>query len=130
MKAPKCKYPQYNTEVDLGKYEDPDIGLDDHNCMLLFGGFDYESGNQGLGYIVDTNFLEKILNVFGVNALLEINGKYAWVEHNMGKIFRIVSVDGKREFDIEKMCLDNADKNLEKIEKEKKDEKNKRKRTK
>ena len=104
MKAPKCKYPEFNTEMDLGEYEKPDIGIEDHGSMMLFGGFDYKCGNQGLGYIVDIGFLESFIKVFGVDTLREVNGKFAWVEHNRGKIFRILSVDGKREFDIEKYC--------------------------
>ena len=109
MKPPACKYLEFNTEIDLGKYERPDIGLDDHGLLMIFGSFDYGSGNQGLGYIVDTVFLEALLKVFGVYILSECNGKYAWVEHNRGKIFRILSADGKREFDIEKMCRKNVE---------------------
>ncbi len=99
MNAPKCKYKE--TEIELARYEKPDVGFEDHGFFILYGSFDYlDSGGQGLGYCIDQNFLESFIRVFGVDCLSECTG-LVWVEHNTGKIFRIVSVDGKREFDIE-----------------------------
>ena len=100
MKAPECKYKE--TEMDLAKYADPDVGFEDHGIFAMFGQFDYlDCGCQGLGYCIDLDFLEKFIRVFGVCSLHKCT-ELVWVEHNRMKIFRIISVDGEKEFDIGK----------------------------
>jgi len=99
MKVPECKYE--DTEVELAKYEEPDLFIDDHDFMLLGGGFNYlNSGHQGIGITMSLEFIRRFMGVMKKHNLSKCT-ELCWVEHNDCKIFRIISVDGKKEFDIE-----------------------------
>jgi len=103
MKPPQCRYKKEQTEMELGKWEEGDLGFEDHGIFTIFGGFDYlDAGHQGMGWCIDLEFIEKFIRVFDTYTFNKCNNKLAWVEHTHGRIYRIISIDGKHEFDIQK----------------------------
>lgn len=99
-------------EIDIARIESCDIGFDDHGLFLMFGRFLYEkegvtTGSQGIGYVIDEEFIKRFINVCEVSTLLECEGKIVKVEHTNDKIYKIIplSKDGKI-FDIEKWSAD------------------------
>jgi phosphoribosylformylglycinamidine (FGAM) synthase-like amidotransferase family enzyme len=104
MKFPVCKY--VKTEMDLAVAENLDIGFEDHGFLVLFGGFSYGSGAQGIGLTMSSDFLKRFIRVFGVETLQECNGRQIFVEHSSDMIHRLIPVsfnieeDAAAEFDI------------------------------
>lgn len=92
------------TERELAKCSGFDFGVDwDHGWPMLFGTFKYEGGGQGLGYMMDVSFLMRFLDVFHVERLRQVEGKFCWVTHtnsNIHKIEPIMEGEGKT-FDID-----------------------------
>ena len=88
----------------LAKCSGFDFCIEDHGLPALRGSFEYEAGTaQGLGYIVDTDFLKQFMAVFGVGDLRSVNGKSCWVTCDWSNIYKIEPLhkkDGKP-FDIE-----------------------------
>lgn len=73
MKIPKTKYE--DTEIEIGKWEDGDVGTEDHGLFTMRGHFDYDGMCQGLGYCIDHTFIMNFIKAFGVEKLSECNGK-------------------------------------------------------
>jgi hypothetical protein len=73
------------------------------NFLLINGQFSYESGNgQGMGWIIDQEFITSFLSAFGVSSFKETKGKLVYVTHSCDIISRIDPIfkeDGKP-FDI------------------------------
>lgn len=91
-------------ERELARCVDFDFGLRRGVFPSLSGHFEYEKcGFQGMGYSIDTAFLVRFMNVFGVDELRDVNGKSCWVTHTHDSITMIEPLhkkDGKP-FDIE-----------------------------
>ena len=90
-------------EKSLAKLKGFDVGIEDHGCFVMFGTFYYENGPcQGLGYVINTAFIQKFMEVFGVEKLQQVNGKSCWVWHTHNGVTKMTPIhkaDG-REFDI------------------------------
>ena len=90
-------------EKSLAKLSGFDVGVEDHGCFVMHGTFRYEDGGaQGFGYVINADFIEGVIGVFGVDALQRVNGKSCWVYHTSSNISRLEPLhksDGKA-FDI------------------------------
>ena len=77
-------------EKCLAKLRGFDVGIEDHGCFVMHGTFEYEdSGAQGLGYVINTEFIKKFIAVFRAERLQQVNGKSCWVTHTFDKILKI-----------------------------------------
>lgn len=99
-------------EIDIAKIKNCDIGFDDHGLFLMFGRFIYQkegvaTGSQGIGYVIDEEFIKRFIRVCDGSTLLDCEGQLVKVEHTNDKITKIISLtkDGKI-FDIEKWSAD------------------------
>ena len=63
-----------------------DIEDNEHGGLGMGGAFEYEGAGQSLGYGIDMKFVQKLMAVFGVKRLQEINGRHAWVTHSYSDI--------------------------------------------
>lgn len=102
MKTPEPKYK--GTEVELATLKEaPDVGIEDHGMFFMWAWFDYGGSSQGLGYGINTKFIKSIIRVFGVEKLSQCKGD-VFVEHDQGKIYRLIPLQTKngKEFDIQK----------------------------
>lgn len=92
-------------ERTLARCRNFDIGFEDHGCLVFLGHFEYEeSGCQGFGYVINTEFVRRFLNAVGVDAVKKLEGKSCWVTHTFDGISKIEPLhkkDGKA-FDIRK----------------------------
>lgn len=60
------------------------------NFLLIDGHFSYEScGEQGIGWIIDQEFIMSFLSAFGVSSFKETKGKLVYVTHSYDTISRI-----------------------------------------
>ncbi len=105
MKAPKRKYKKENTEMELARFENPDIGFEYHGQLVMKGNFDYFGTCQGMCYVIDIDFIKRFLNVFEVDCISNCTS-LVWVEHNRGTVFRIISPNGEHEFDVHRWSED------------------------
>ena len=91
-------------ERELAKAVDFDVQDDDHGGLMLGGHFEYEGGShQGLGYMIDMEFVRRFMEVFSVHQLQDVNGKSCWVTHDYKGISKIAPLhkgDGQP-FDID-----------------------------
>ena len=67
-------------EIDIARIKSCDIGFDDHGLFLMFGRFLYEkkgvvTGSQGIGYVIDEEFIKRFIRACGASTLLECEGK-------------------------------------------------------
>jgi len=66
---------------EMARLEGFDIRDDDHGGLCMGGSFKFDAGGQGFGYRIDIEFVQKLMAVFGVDRLQDVNGKHAWVTH-------------------------------------------------
>lgn len=103
-KEEECK------EIDIAKIESCDVGFDDHGLFLMFTRFIFKkgrhsTGSQGIGYVIDDEFIKRFIRSCGAETLLDCNGRMVKVEHTKERINRIIPLsDDKKEhiFDIDK----------------------------
>lgn len=92
-------------ERELAKCSDFDIWIEDHGLMTLSGSFEYEGGSvQGLGYIINMEFVRAFMDALGVERLNDVKGESCWVthdNHHVSKIEPLHKKDGKA-FNIDK----------------------------
>jgi hypothetical protein len=63
---------------------------------LMSGHFEYEGGgHQGIGYIVDTEFVGKLCEAVGVDTLKALSGKSCWVTHTRDRILKVEPLHAK-----------------------------------
>src|SRR5438876_691454 len=75
---------------ELAKCEDFDVVDNDRGGLMLAGSFKYEDGgSQGLGYMIDADFIQRFMQVFDVQALQSVNGRSCWVTHGFDRITKI-----------------------------------------
>ncbi len=98
MKLPECKYD--NTIMELAVVEkSPDIMVDDHGFLLINVTFDYGGSFQGLGRIVDGEFIKKFIQLWNVECLSNCRG-YIFVERIKNDIIvRLINIKTKKELD-------------------------------
>jgi hypothetical protein len=94
---------------EIATITDSDVLLDDHGFVMWNGRFEYNSGSQGTGLILNEcfgSFIENLFKVWGngIELLSEINGLQCWVTHDNGEIFKIEPLRPKdgEVFDIKK----------------------------
>ena len=82
-------------EISLARVDKLDIGIEDHGCFFMFGGFEYEGGGswQGFGYIIDEDFIRGILKAFSVERLQDCNGRLIYVEHTHSEIIKLIPLN-------------------------------------
>jgi hypothetical protein len=67
---------------EVGRISHSDIRDNEHGSLFYGGSFTYESGGQGFGVIIDIEFVESIMRVFGrPKKLSDLNGQACWVTH-------------------------------------------------
>jgi hypothetical protein len=75
---------------ELAQAIDFDIQDNEHGGLMLGGHFQYEGGGcQGLGYILDIEFIQRFMGVFNVHRLGDIQGASCWVTHDESGITKI-----------------------------------------
>lgn len=97
-------------EVDIAKIEGCDIGFDDHGLFLMFTRFiylknGYATGSQGIGYVIDEEFIKRFIRACGAQTLLDCNGRKVKIEHTKERVTKIIPLSKDRNkyvFDIEK----------------------------
>lgn len=97
-------------EIDIAKVESCDIGFDDHGLFLIFVRFVYQkgghaTGSQGIGYVIDEEFIKRFIRACRAGTLLDCNGRKVRIEHTKERINRIIPLlkdDDKYIFDIDK----------------------------
>lgn len=97
-------------EVDIAKVESCDIGFDDHGLFLIFARFIYQkgghsTGSQGIGYVIDEEFIKRFIRACGAQTLLDCNGRKVKIEHTKERVTKIIPLSKDRNkyvFDIEK----------------------------
>lgn len=78
-------------KIDIAIARGFDVGYDDHNLPTMYGEFEYETiGIQGLGVVIDINFVTEFCKAFGVMKLQDCNGKIVKVEHDDRYIYKII----------------------------------------
>jgi len=88
-------------ERELAKCHGFRFMIEERGFPILSGHFEYgESGSgcQGLGYILDMDFIKRFLAVFGVDSFEKTDGKFCWVIHDNSSITKIEplrKIDGK-----------------------------------
>ncbi len=55
----------------------------------MHGEFDYGGSGQGFGYRIDIEFVRLFMEVFRVERLRDVNGKYCWVTHTGCQILKV-----------------------------------------
>jgi len=95
------------TEVkkDIARVEDLDVGVEDHGCFFMYGGFNFGGSWQGFGFVINETFIRGILDVFGCDRLQDCNGRICYVERTHSKILRLIPLPFEKHgkiFDIEK----------------------------
>lgn len=92
-------------DVDIAKIESCDIGFDDHGLFLMFTRFIYSTGSQGIGYVIDEEFIKRFIRACGAQTLLDCNGRKVKIEHTRERINKIIPLSedsDKYIFDIDK----------------------------
>lgn len=92
-------------EVDIAKIESCDIGFDDHGLFLMFTRFIYSAGSQGIGYVIDEEFIKRFIKACGAQTLRDCNGRKVKIEHTRERINKIIPLSedsDKYIFDIDK----------------------------
>jgi hypothetical protein len=97
-------------EIDIAKIESCDIGFDDHGLFLMFTRFSYikngtSTGSQGIGYVIDEEFIKRFIRACNAQTLLDCNGRKVKVEHTKERINKIIPLskdNDKYIFDIDK----------------------------
>jgi hypothetical protein len=69
-------------EREVARCEGFDIISNDHGGLAMGGAFNYNGGGQGLGYVIDIDFVKRFMEVFGVERLRDVNGKACLVTHS------------------------------------------------
>lgn len=91
--------------VDLAKYINPGIYINDHGFLMLNGHFKYEDGtSQGLGFLIDKEFIKRFIRAFGVRSLDDVRNNVVRVYHTRKGIKKIEALDNisnGKTFDIE-----------------------------
>jgi len=99
------------SRVELAKFKNPGIKLYKGFALMINGRFYYEgAGCQGLGMIVDSQFIVNFIRAFGADNLEGVAGKTVRVEHTDSKIHKISPLEGisdGKEFDIKKYRQEN-----------------------
>ena len=96
-------------ERELAKLKGFDIMKEDHGCMVMAGSFYYEGSSvQGIGYVINIDFVDRLMDVFRADRLQQINGKSAWVTHDHSSIHKIEPLHAEDgiTFDIKKWVDD------------------------
>lgn len=101
-------------EIDVAKIESCDIGFDDHGIFMIFARFIYQkgghaTGSQGIGYVIDEEFIKRFIRACGAETLLDCNGRKVVIEHTRERINRIIPIskDSKKHiFDIDKWRME------------------------
>ena len=97
-------------EIDIAQIESCDIGFDDHGLFLIFARFVYKkgrcsTGSQGIGYVIDEEFIKRFIKACGAGTLLDCNGRKVRVEHSKERINKIIPLSKSEKeyiFDIDK----------------------------
>jgi len=97
-------------EIDIARIESCDIGFDDHGLFLMFTRFVYvkkghNTGSQGIGYVIDDEFIKRFIRACGAVMLSQCNGTMVRVEHTQERINKIIPLlkgEDKYIFDIDK----------------------------
>ena len=87
---------------EIARCSEFDVSVEDHGALTMYGSFEYDGGGQGLGYVIDAQFIKNFLGVFRVSRLRQVTGRYCWVTHSHSSIIKLEPVlpnDGT-EFDI------------------------------
>lgn len=99
-----------NKDIDIAKVESCDIGFDDNGIFMIFARFIYQkgghsTGSQGIGYVIDEEFIKRFIRACGASTLLDCNGRKVRVEHTKERINKITPLSkdaDKYVFDIDK----------------------------
>lgn len=97
-------------EIDVAKIESCDVGFDDHGIFIIFARFIYQkggqsTGSQGIGYVIDEEFIKRFIRACGASTLLDCNGRKVRVEHTKERINKITPLSKNADkyiFDIDK----------------------------
>lgn len=115
MKMPERKYEEKETEMDLAKLDGKvDIGFESHGCFFMWVTFNYGGVKQGLGCVINEEFIREFLRVFSVEKLGDCKGN-VFVEHNDHQIYRLIPLKintNEKEFDIKRFYDDRKRKEI------------------
>ena len=106
-------------QIKNAKIESTSLGYEDHGILTIFLGLDYSGAGQGFGgYALDQYdelekkriptklsgiWIQKILEVVGVDKWEDLKGKYIRVESDMGKVYKIGNLLEEKWFEPENL---------------------------
>lgn len=77
-------------ESMIGKFVEPDIGIVRGELLVIFGHFNYEGGGcQGVGGVIDGDFIKRFVRAFGVTCISECAGRFVRVTRSDDRICKI-----------------------------------------
>ncbi|HEX3458513.1 MAG TPA: hypothetical protein VHR97_11215 [Candidatus Baltobacteraceae bacterium] len=92
---------------EVARIEHCDIRDNEHGGLFFGGAFKYDSSGQGFGYIIDIEFVQGIMRVFGwPKSLSSCNAKACWVTHCQTDIHLVEPLlpDEGKVFDVDAWC--------------------------